>query len=92
MKLLKIIKNPVQDHLPVGCRKISTSFSATRVTKPHDLVLPSEPIAIAIGAMAHGNVDVNYSEEEVSINQYPMSAALACAKLCSTFEDVWGIH
>jgi len=92
MKLLKIIKNPVQDHLPVGCRKISTSFSASKVTKPHDLVLPNEPIAIAIGAMAHGKVEVDYSEEEVSISQYPLSAALACAKLCSAFEDVWGIH
>ena len=92
MKLLKIIKNPVQDHLPVGCRKISTSFSAPKVSKPHDLVLPNEPIAIAIGAMAHGKVEVDYSEEEVSISQYPLSAALACAKLCSAFEDVWGIH
>ena len=62
MKLLKVIKNPVQDHLPVGCRKIATSFSATKVTKPRDLVLPDEPIAIVVGAMAHGKVNVDYSK------------------------------
>lgn len=93
MKLLKVIKNPVQDHLPVGCRKISTSFSAPKVTQPRDLVPSSEePIAIAVGAMAHGKVSVDYSEEEVSISQYPLSAALACAKLCNAFEEVWGVQ
>ena len=93
MKLLKVIKNPVQDHLPVGCRKISTSFSATKVVPARDLVLPNEePITIVVGAMAHCKVDVDYSEEEVSISQYPLSAALTCSKLCSAFEEVWGIH
>lgn len=92
MKLLKVIKNPIQDHLPVGCRKISTTFSSTKLVKPRDVVLPEEPIAIVIGAMAHGKVDVEYSEEEISISQYPLSAALTCSKLCSAFEEVWGIH
>ena len=62
MKLLKVIKNPVQDHLPVGCRKISTSFSATKVVKPRDLVPANEPIAIVVGAMAHGKVNIEYSK------------------------------
>ena len=92
MKLLKVIKNPIQDHLPVGCRKVSTSFSATKVVKPRELVTANEPIAIVIGAMAHGKVDVDYSEEEFSISQYPLSAALTCAKLCSAFEEVWGVE
>ena len=92
MKLLKVIKNPIQDHLPVGCRKMSTTFSSTKLVKPRDLVVPEEPIAIVIGAMAHGKVEVDYSEEEISISQYPLSAALTCSKLCSAFEEVWGIH
>ncbi|KAI9559588.1 hypothetical protein GHT06_013593 [Daphnia sinensis] len=77
MKLLKVIKNPIQDHLPVGCRKIATTFSSTKLVKPRDLVLPDEPIAIVV---------------EISISQYPLSAALTCSKLCSAFEEVWGIH
>lgn len=58
MKLLKVIKNPITDHLPVGCPKISTSFSAKRVVKPLELVPKgNDPIVIVIGAMAHGAVN-----------------------------------
>uniref|UniRef100_A0A1B6CP32 18S rRNA (pseudouridine-N1)-methyltransferase n=1 Tax=Clastoptera arizonana TaxID=38151 RepID=A0A1B6CP32_9HEMI len=91
MKLLKVIKNPIADHLPVGCRKISTSFSAKKVINPKDIVPLEDPIAIVIGAMAHGQVSVDYTEDCISISNYPLSAALACTKLCSAFEEVWGI-
>ena len=36
-------------------------------------------------------VEVDYSEGEHSISNYPLSAALTCAKLCNAAEDVWGI-
>lgn len=58
MKLLKVIKNPVTDHLPVGCRKIAMSFSANKVQNPRELVPSDEPIAIVVGAMAHGQVSL----------------------------------
>lgn len=56
MKLLKVIKNPVTDHLPVGCRKIGFSYTATKVVNPRELVPLEDPIAVVIGAMAHGKV------------------------------------
>ncbi|XP_034256023.1 ribosomal RNA small subunit methyltransferase NEP1 [Thrips palmi] len=91
MKLLKVIKNPVTDHLPVGCRKIAFSYTATKVVNPRELVPPEEPIAIVIGAMAHGKIKADYAEEWTSISSYPLSGALACAKVCSGFEEVWGV-
>ena len=36
-------------------------------------------------------VNVSYGEEEVAISEYPLSAALTCAKLCSGFEECWGV-
>lgn len=61
MKLLKIIKNPITDHLPVGCKKLGMSFSAKKVTHPREIVPADEPIAIVVGAMAHGQVStLNY--------------------------------
>ncbi|XP_042304234.1 ribosomal RNA small subunit methyltransferase NEP1 isoform X1 [Sceloporus undulatus] len=57
-KLLKVIKNPVTDHLPVGCTKIGTSFSVPTVTDMRDLVPTADPIAIVVGAFAHGSVRV----------------------------------
>ena len=51
----KVIKNPVIDHLPVGCTKIGTSFHAD-ITDPRDLVPENEPVVFVVGALAHGSV------------------------------------
>ncbi|KAF2904807.1 hypothetical protein ILUMI_01372 [Ignelater luminosus] len=92
LKLLKVIKNPVTDHLPVGVKKIATSFSSKQLTKCSDLVPNTEdPIVIVVGAMAHGSLNLDYTEETVSISNYPLSAALTCTKLCSAFEETWGV-
>lgn len=55
-KLMKVIKNPITDHLPAGCRKVATSFSAEKPIKPSELVPQDAPIAFVVGAMAHGQV------------------------------------
>ncbi|KAM3913490.1 ribosomal RNA small subunit methyltransferase NEP1 [Leptodactylus fuscus] len=90
-KLLKVIKNPITDHLPAGCLKVATSFQGQCVPCVRDLVPSVEPMMIVIGAFAHGSVDVDFTERCVSISQYPLSAALTCAKICSAFEEVWGV-
>ena len=36
-------------------------------------------------------IDVPYVEETVAISQYPLSGALTCAKICTAFEEAWGI-
>ncbi|PZC79793.1 hypothetical protein B5X24_HaOG215782 [Helicoverpa armigera] len=91
MKLLKVIKNPVTSHLPVGVRKVTMSFSSKVVKNCRELVPKDEPIVMVIGAMAHGKVEVDYSEDVISISNYPLSAALTCAKLCTAFEEVWDV-
>jgi len=53
---MKVIKNPITDHLPAGCRKVATSFSAEKPIKPSELVPQDAPIAFIVGAMAHGQV------------------------------------
>ncbi|XP_058938589.1 ribosomal RNA small subunit methyltransferase NEP1 [Kogia breviceps] len=90
-KLLKVIKNPVSHHFPVGCMKIGTSFSAPVVGDVRELVPRSDPIVFVVGAFAHGRVDVEYTEKMVSISNYPLSAALTCAKLTTAFEEAWGV-
>ena len=60
LKLLKVIKNPVSDHLPVGCKKICLSFSAEGPSKASELVPETdEPICLVIGAIAKGKVIVS---------------------------------
>ena len=92
VKLMKVIKNPVTDHLPVGCRKILMSYSADSVLRPAQLVPESEePICIVVGAIAKGAIKTDYTEENISISNYPLSAALCCTKICDAFEQAWGV-
>ncbi|CAH3178040.1 unnamed protein product [Porites lobata] len=90
-KLLKVIKNPVTDHLPTGCKKVGTSFHSDNLVKLKDVIPKDEPIVFVVGAMAHGSIDVPYVEETVAISQYPLSGALTCSKICTAFEEAWGI-
>ncbi len=55
--LLQVIKNPITSHLPVGCKKIGTTYQSKNLVHPRELVPSDEsPIAIVIGGMAHGSV------------------------------------
>lgn len=61
--MLSVIKNPVTDHLPIGCKIIGTSTKAT--LKPMKEYVQqfspvgtnnwSKPIAFVIGAVSVGN-------------------------------------
>lgn len=89
---MKVIKNPITDHLPVGCKKIGTSFNGKFIDNCRKLVPETDvPITIVIGAFAHGSVKNDFTEELVSVSKYPLSAALACCKICSAFEEKWNI-
>lgn len=90
-KLLKVIKNPIEDHLPTGCLKLATSFSAKKVTNPSEFVPVAEPVVVVIGAMAKGAISPSYTSDTISISNYPLSAALTCTKFCSAFEEKWGV-
>lgn len=100
-KLLNVIKNPVLDHLPIQARRIGIiitkilGFSGdAKTVKIADYVksIPSdEPVVFFIGAMAHGEDNFEYAEEKISISEYPLSASVACSKLCNAYEDLWGI-
>ncbi|CAG5115756.1 unnamed protein product [Candidula unifasciata] len=90
-KLLKVIKNPVSDHLTTGCPKFAMSYSADKVIDVRDVVPRHGPAVFVIGAMAHGSVSPDYTERSFSISNYPLSAAITCSKVCSAFEEVWGV-
>lgn len=94
-QLLKLIKNPVTLHLPVGCPKYGTSSKAKKVIRPSELVPPEngsfKSVAVVIGAMAHESCEPDYVDETFSISKYPLSAALVCAKITNAFEEAWNV-
>ena len=93
-KLLKVIKNPITDHLPVGCHKFYTTFHTDNIVRVDEFAKAQQddkPIVIAIGAMAKGSINPDYADKSMSISNYPLSAAITCSKFCTAFEDKWKI-
>ncbi|GLB33364.1 putative nep1-domain-containing protein [Lyophyllum shimeji] len=94
-KLLKVIKNPVIDHLPPNTIKLTLSGDAP--TRRLSQYLPTLPtthnIAVFVGAMARGRDDFAdaYVDEKISISDYALSASVACGKFCCALEDLWDI-
>jgi rRNA small subunit pseudouridine methyltransferase Nep1 len=94
-KLLKVIKNPITDHLPPNCRKVTLSFDA-EVVRVRDYVASisrQESICVFVGAMAKGKDDFadSFKDESISISNYSLSASVACSKFCHAAEDAWNI-
>lgn len=94
-KLLKVIKNPIEDHLPPNCRKITLSWEAPVVSVREYIggLGDEESLCIAIGAMAKGKDDFAdaWVDEKIGVSNYSLSASVACSKMCHAAEDVWGI-
>lgn len=86
----QVIKNPVSDHLPLGCKKYGTSFHVEKVTNPRDIVPEKEPVVIVIGALSHGSV--SHSEFRAGfvflfIDSYIFYYVLAILFLCDNLEE-----
>lgn len=94
-KLLKVIKNPITDHLPPNCRKVTLSFEA-EVVRVADYISdlgPKQSVCVFVGAMAKGKDDFadDIKDDTISISNYSLSASVACGKFCNAAEDVWNI-
>ena len=94
-KLLKVIKNPITDHLPPNCRKVTLSYDAD-VVRVKDYISDlgrKQSVCVFVGAMAKGNDDFAdaFKDDAISISNYSLSASVACGKFCNAVEDVWDI-
>ncbi|KAF2871017.1 Alpha/beta knot methyltransferase [Massariosphaeria phaeospora] len=94
-KLIQVIKNPITDHLPPNCRKVTLSFDS-EVVRVRDYIqglAKEESIAVFIGAMAKGRDDFadHLKDDSIAISNFNLSASVACSKFCHAAEDVWNV-
>lgn len=80
--LLKVVKNPVTDHLPIGAHVFGTSVTGTLVdpldfaevlTENTDKNTNTDSYVFVFGTFAHGHLDLDYVEGLLSFSQYPVS-------------------
>ncbi|KAJ8116717.1 hypothetical protein OPT61_g1920 [Boeremia exigua] len=90
-KLIEVIKNPITDHLPPNCRKVTLSFDAevVRLSDYIGSLNKNESIAVFVGAMAKGNDDFAdaIKDDSIGISNFNLSASVACSKFCHAAED-----
>ena len=96
-KLLKVIKHPITKHLPVNVPRVGFSFSSETIVRFQDYVtsqkkrLDSVGIVYVLGAMAHGKIDMSYTDTHVSVSEYPLSAAYCASRITNAMENIWNI-
>ncbi|KAL5168910.1 Ribosomal RNA small subunit methyltransferase NEP1 [Glycine soja] len=68
-KLLRTIKNPVTQYLPINSRKIGLSYSSEKLVDMDDYVstvTSNMDLVFVVGAMAHGKIETDYTEDYVA--------------------------
>ena len=99
--LMKMIQNPVTQHLPPGCIKLGTSVTGELVdfaklaqqlggTQPMGAACKT-PIVLAVGSHASGPAVAEWAERQISVSAYPLSASVALGRLMNSFENAWSI-
>ncbi|KAK1302898.1 hypothetical protein QJS10_CPB12g00232 [Acorus calamus] len=93
-KLLRVIKKPVTRHLPVNSRKIGENF-ILQPLRGYNLcrafVWDFKTNFIQVGAMAHGKIDQEYTDDFIAVSGYQLSAACCIGRICNALELKWKI-
>ncbi len=92
--LLKVIKNPISDHIPTGSLIVSMNEKSRLVDRDEYATQCAQEyknVVFVIGAISKGDVNIDYNHDCVSISSYPLSAGVVCSKVCDSFEKAWGI-
>ncbi|KAM7497559.1 hypothetical protein LguiA_021973 [Lonicera macranthoides] len=88
-KLLRLVKNPVTQHLPVNSLKIGLSFSSEKLVHMKDYVgaiSNDVNLVFVVGAMAHGKIDCEYVDDFISVSEYPLSAVCCIRRIYRALE------
>ncbi|XP_009339993.2 ribosomal RNA small subunit methyltransferase nep-1-like [Pyrus x bretschneideri] len=93
-KLMRVIKNPVTQYLPINSRKIGFSYSSEKLVNIQNYVASAEnstDFVFAVGAMAHGKVETDCNEDFISVCSYPLSAAYCITMICQALAGKWTV-
>lgn len=93
---MKVIKNPITNHLPENCIKIGTSSKARLVNLKEyaqKKIPKNAPIVFVVGGVSKGNpgMEVDYTDDCICISKYSLSAGCCLSRITHTFEELWNI-
>ena len=93
-KLFKVVKGPVTKYFPAGARRVGFSFSAPEIKdmKTYVNALPDEvSVVFTVGALSHGKIESTYTDDFISVSQYPLSGACCISRITNCLENKYDI-
>ncbi|XP_011027266.1 PREDICTED: ribosomal RNA small subunit methyltransferase nep-1-like [Populus euphratica] len=93
-KLLRVIKNPVTQYLPLNSLKIGFSHSSEKLVQMEKYVAgvgDETDLVFVVGAMSHGKIECDYVDDFISVSEYPLSAAWCIARVCEAVSKKWRV-
>lgn len=89
--LMKVIKNPVREHLPPNTIKFGLSHEGEIKKRNFFKQHASQGYVVFLNADQKSDDFFPDAEFRMKLSEYPLSAFVCCTKVCSLFEDVYGI-
>ncbi|XP_020411346.1 ribosomal RNA small subunit methyltransferase NEP1 isoform X2 [Prunus persica] len=92
--LLRVVKNPVAQHLPANSLKIGLSLSSQKAVDLRDYVhdvSDNANLVFVVGAMAHGRIESENVDDIISVSDYPLSAVVCLERISMALERKWNI-
>nr|QSE03623.1 nucleolar essential protein 1 [Metchnikovella dogieli] len=88
--LFRLVKNPLEKHLPEGCLMVGLSGRGERVQIGAYAAQNRGPVCFFVGAMAHGE-DEFETQNLISISSHGLTASTVCGRICYAYEDALGL-
>lgn len=89
--LMKVVKNPVKDHLPPNTIKFGLSQNGGVKTKDFFHQHAAQGYVVFLNANQKSRDIFPDAEFCMKLSEYSLSAFVCCTKVCSILEEVYGI-
>ncbi|BFG19805.1 hypothetical protein CerSpe_060790 [Prunus speciosa] len=92
--LMRVVEEPVTRHLPVNSRVVGLSYSSEKLVDIDEYVNSGSDelnLVFVVGAMVHGKISKEYTDDFVSVSNYSLSAQYCIGLICESLEHKWKI-
>lgn len=89
--LMKLVKNPITEYLPPNSIKFGLSQMGDKKELDFFKESASNKFVVFLNANQKGDDIFEDAEFLLKLSEYPLSSFVCCTKVCSLFEQVYGI-
>ncbi|CAO2835194.1 unnamed protein product [Amaranthus hypochondriacus] len=92
--LLRVLKDPLMQHIPENAHIIGFSHSSNKLVDIEDyisVVNDDSDFVFVVGTMVHGKVSEDFTNDYISVSSYRLSAKWCVGLICEALEQKWNL-